>query len=80
MKFVILILVYGATKLITAIEQCATYQFSNPFLSGVTCKEIYDWNPQIHKRSGYYWLIDPFGNRSYVDSWPLQISALSVTS
>ena len=46
-------------KLVTATEPCDTYQFSHLFHPGETCKEIYDWNPQTHNRSGYYWLINP---------------------
>jgi len=54
------ILLYCTSKLVTATEQCDTYQFSQtPFYPGESCKEIYDWNPQTHNRSGYYWLINP---------------------
>ena len=55
----LVILLYCTSKLVTATEQCDTYQFSYPFLPGESCKEIYDLNPQTHSRSGYYWLINP---------------------
>jgi len=54
-KIAPVILLYCTSKLVTATEQCDTYQFSHP---GESCKEIYDWNPQTHNRSGYYWLIN----------------------
>ena len=53
------------SKLVTATEQCDTYQFIiiiiiiNPFYPGESCKVIYDLNPQTHNRSGYYQLINP---------------------
>ena len=53
------ILLFCTSKLTTGIEQCDTYQFSDPLLPGESCKEIYDLNPQTHNRSGYYWLINP---------------------
>ena len=52
----LVILLHCTSKL---VEQCDTYQFSPPFYPGESCKEIYDWNPQTHNRSGYYWLINP---------------------
>ncbi|XP_065882741.1 uncharacterized protein [Dysidea avara] len=55
----LVILLYCTSKLVTATEQCDTYQFSHPFYPGESCKEIYDLNPQTHNRSGYYWLINP---------------------
>ena len=55
----VILLLYCTSKLVTANEQCDTYQFSTPFYPGESCKEIYDWNPQTHNRSGYYWLINP---------------------
>ena len=53
------ILAFCTVKLATAAEQCSTYQFSYPFYPGDSCKKIYDWNPQTHNRSGYYWFINP---------------------
>jgi len=60
------ILLYCTSKLVTATEQCDTYQFSHPFYPGESCEEIYNWNPQTHNRSGYYWLINPL-QRVYCD-------------
>jgi len=54
-----LLLLYCASKLVAATEQCDTHQFSHPYYLGESCKEIYDWNTQTHNRSGYYWLINP---------------------
>ena len=55
----IVVLLYCTVKLVAATEQCNVYQFDHPFYSGDSCKETYDWNPQTHNRSGYYWLMDP---------------------
>ena len=55
----LVVLLCYTNKLVSATEQCGTYQFSHPLYPGESCKEIYDWNPQTHSRSGYYWLINP---------------------
>ena len=62
----LVIILYCTSKLVTATEQCDTYQFSHPFYPGESCEEIYDWNPQTHNWSGYYWLINPL-RRVYCD-------------
>ncbi|XP_065893741.1 uncharacterized protein [Dysidea avara] len=56
---VLSVLLYSATMLAAATEQCDPYQFDAPFYSGGSCRVIYDRNPQTHNRSGYYWLINP---------------------
>jgi len=38
---------------------CDSYQLTLPFTPGESCKEIYEWNPQTHNRSAYYWLLNP---------------------
>ena len=55
----LVILLCCTNKLVTATEQCDTYQFGTPFYPGESCKEIYDLNPQTHNRTGYYWLVNP---------------------
>ncbi|XP_065888066.1 uncharacterized protein [Dysidea avara] len=61
LAIVVLLCSTGRLTLVAATdhEQCDTYEFSLPFFLGNSCKEIYDWNPQTHNRSGYYWLINP---------------------
>ena len=39
--------------------ECDSYQLSLPFTPGESCREIYEWNPQTHNRSAYYWLLNP---------------------
>jgi len=46
-------LCYGIT------EDCDSYLLTLPFTPGESCKEIYEWNPQTHNRSAYYWLLNP---------------------
>ena len=45
--------------LVADTEDCDSYQLSSPFTPGESCKEIYEWNPQTHNRSAYYWLLNP---------------------
>ena len=43
-----------------------TYHFSQPFYPGESCKKVYEWDPQTHNRSEYYWLTNPL-RRVYCD-------------
>ena len=56
---VLSVLLYSATVLAAATEQCDPYQFDRPFYPGESCRMIYDRNLQTHNRSGYYWIINP---------------------
>ena len=59
LKSLILVILYCGVESATATGQCEIYQFSHPFYPGESCKKVYDWNPQTHNRSGYYWLTNP---------------------
>ena len=68
-SFILVILCFGEEiSATTSSEQCGINLFSHPFYPGESCKEIYDWNPQTHNRSGYYWLINPL-RRVYCDMY-----------
>ena len=45
-------------ELVIATDECTEYQFKSPFFPGVSCKDIYDKNPESHERPGYYWILD----------------------
>ena len=48
-------------ELVIATDQCTEYQCKVnkfPFFLGVSCKDIYNKNPERHDRSGYYWILD----------------------
>jgi len=42
-----------------ATKECDSYQLNSLFIPGESCREIYEWNPQTHNRSAYYWLLNP---------------------
>ena len=55
---VVVLLVIGSNRMVVADDQCVTYQFKPPFYPGISCKDIYNKNPQAHDISGYYWITD----------------------
>jgi len=55
----LVIVVCSTASLTTATDQCDSHEFSHDFVSGKSCKEIYDGNTETHGKSGYYWLDDP---------------------
>ena len=44
-------------ELVIATDQCTEYQFQSSFFPGVSCKDIYNKNPESHQCSGYYWTV-----------------------
>ena len=47
-------------ELVIATDQCTEYHFKSPFFPGVSCKDIYNKNPESHQCSGYYWTLRGF--------------------
>ena len=45
-------------KEVIVANECTEYQFRSPFYPGKSCEGIYMYNknPEIHDRSGYYWI------------------------
>ena len=44
-------------ELVIATDQCTEYHFKSPFFPSVSCKDIYNKNPESHQCSGYYWTV-----------------------
>ena len=49
-----IVIVILTKELVIATDQCTEYQFKSPFFSGVSCEDIYNKNPESHKKLGIY--------------------------
>ena len=58
MVSVVTILAVGINRITVADEQCFKYEFESPFFPGISCEDIYNKNPQVRNKSGYYWITD----------------------